>query len=58
MFAAQMYDNFGRAMGHQSSWLSDRCFLTGSDFVFHLWKEDKTIEQICSNMIVTLVKHI
>ena len=45
-------------MGHQSSWLSDRCFLARSDFVFHLWKEDKKIEQICFSMIVGLVKHI
>lgn len=39
-------------MGHQSSWLSDPCFFARSGFVFHLWKENKKIEQICSNMIL------
>ena len=45
-------------MGHQSPWLSHSCFLARPDFVFHFRKEDKEVEQICSNMIVALVCHI
>ena len=45
-------------MGYQPSRLPHCCFLARSNFVFYFWKEDKKVEQICSDMIMILDQYI